>query len=116
VHSLLKECDVHTLAHLPTGIFCSQGVKANVLFLDRRPGANDPWTRWVGVYDLRANGHFTLKPRRLTRTDLDEFVACYQPGDRNTRTATWSESTVDGRWRRSRMCSGIWSSEWERGE
>ncbi|MCW5890196.1 MAG: ATP-binding protein [bacterium] len=43
--------------------------------------------------------HFTLKTKRMTRADLDEFVACYRPGDRNQRQATWSEATPDGRWR-----------------
>ena len=35
----------------------------------------------------------------MTRADLDEFVACYRPGTRHTREATWSEQTPDGRWR-----------------
>lgn len=38
---LLTEYDVHTLLRLPTGIFYAGGVKANVLFFDRkqaRPG------------------------------------------------------------------------------
>ena len=34
---LLRDFDVHTLLRLPTGIFYAQGVKANVLFFDRRP-------------------------------------------------------------------------------
>ena len=38
---LLHECDVHTLLRLPTGIFYAQGVKANVLFFDRKPGQRD---------------------------------------------------------------------------
>ena len=97
--NLLRECEVHTLLRLPTGIFYAQGVKANVLFFDRRPGAKAPWTRTVWVYDLRTNKHFTLKTRRMTRADLDEFVACYRPGARQTREATWSEQTPDGRWR-----------------
>ncbi len=97
--NLLRECDVHTLLRLPTGIFYAQGVKANVLFFDRRPGAKEPWTRRVWVYDLRTNKHFTLKTRRMTRADLDEFVACYRPGDRHTREATWSEQNPEGRWR-----------------
>jgi type I restriction enzyme M protein len=97
--NLLKECEVHTLLRLPTGIFYAQGVKANVLFFDRRPGAKDPWTKKVWVYDLRTNVHFTLKTKRMTRADLDEFVACYRPGDRNQRHATWSAATPDGRWR-----------------
>jgi len=97
--NLLKECDVHTLLRLPTGIFYAQGVKANVLFFDRKPGAKDPWTKAVWVYDLRTNKHFTLRTRRLTRGDLDEFVRCYRPGDRHRRKATWSEKTPDERWR-----------------
>jgi type I restriction enzyme M protein len=96
---LLHECDVHTLLRLPTGIFYAQGVKANVLFFDRRPGAKDPWTKTVWVYDQRTNRHFTLKTRRMTRTDLDEFVECYRPGERQKRKATWSEDNPDGRWR-----------------
>ena len=35
----------------------------------------------------------------MARADLDEFVACYRPGDRNQRQATWSEATPEGRWR-----------------
>lgn len=96
---LLHECDVHTLLRLPTGIFYAQGVKANVLFFDRKPGAKEPWTRQVWVYDLRTNRHFTLKTQRLARADLDEFVACYRPGDRHRRTATWTPETPEGRWR-----------------
>ena len=97
--NLLKECEVHTLLRLPTGIFYAQGVKANVLFFDRRPGAKEPWTKAVWVYDLRTNKHFTLKTKRMTRADLDEFVECYRPDDRHNRKATWSEETPDGRWR-----------------
>ncbi len=97
--NLLKECDLHTILRLPTGIFYAQGVKANVLFFDRKPGAPEPWTKTVWVYDLRTNRHFTLKTKRLVRADLDEFVECYRPGDRHTRKATWSEETPDGRWR-----------------
>ena len=96
---LLQECDVHTLLRLPTGIFYAQGVKANVIFFERRPGAKDPWTKAVWYYDLRTNVHFTLKQHRLTRADLDEFVSCYQPGARHARVPTWSEETPDGRWR-----------------
>ena len=49
---LLQECEVHTLLRLPTGIFYAQGVKANVLFFDRKPGAKEPWTKKVWIYDL----------------------------------------------------------------
>jgi type I restriction enzyme M protein len=39
---LLHECDVHTLLRLPTGVFYAQGVKANVLFFDRKPRVKRP--------------------------------------------------------------------------
>ena len=41
---LLDGYDFHTLLRLPTGIFYKQGVKANVLFFDRRPAAATPWS------------------------------------------------------------------------
>ena len=96
---LLHECDVHTLLRLPTGIFYAQGVKANVLFFDRKPGRAKPWTKTLWVYDFRTNMHFTLKTKRMVRSNLDEFVECYKPGDRHTRKATWSEKKPEGRWR-----------------
>jgi len=97
---LLSECDVHTLLRLPTGIFYAQGVKANVLFFDRKPASETPWTRELWIYDLRTNQNFTLKTNMLARADLDEFVACYNPANRHERAATWSEASSDGRWRR----------------
>jgi len=33
---------------LPTGIFYAGGVKANVLFFDRKPPSENPWTRSYG--------------------------------------------------------------------
>ena len=74
---LLKQADVHTLLRLPTGIFYAQGVKANVLFFDRKPAQEEPWTQKLWIYDLRTNLHFTLKESTLKRSDLDDFVACY---------------------------------------
>ncbi len=85
---LLHECDVHTLLRLPTGIFYAQGVKANVLFFDRKPGSDTASTKDLWIYDLRTNKHFTLKTNPLTRTDLDDFVECYRPGARAKRVET----------------------------
>ncbi|HEY3285157.1 MAG TPA: class I SAM-dependent DNA methyltransferase [Armatimonadota bacterium] len=96
---LLQECDVHTLLRLPTGIFYAQGVKANVLFFDRKPGSEIPWTRELWVYDFRTNQSFTLKTNPLKREDLDEFVACYHADNRHERQATWTPETPEGRWR-----------------
>ncbi len=83
---LLHECDVHTLLRLPTGIFYAQGVKANVLFFDRKPASEKPWTSKLWIYDFRTNQHFTLKTNPLKRADLDDFVACYSPKNHHKRT------------------------------
>jgi type I restriction enzyme M protein len=96
---LLQQCDVHTLLRLPTGVFYAQGVKANVLFFDRKPGRDAAWTEKLWIYDLRTNMHFTLKTNPLKRTDLDEFVECFNPANRHDRKPTWSEETQTGRWR-----------------
>src|SRR5947207_12038416 len=96
---LLKQADVHTLLRLPTGIFYAQGVKANVLFFDRKPAAEKSWTDKLWIYDLRTNKHFTLKENPLKRSDLDDFVTCYNPKNRHERESTWSEENPQGRWR-----------------
>jgi type I restriction enzyme M protein len=82
---LLKQADMHTLLRLPTGIFYAQGVKANVLFFDRKPAQEKPWTQKLWIYDLRTNLHFTLKENTLKRSDLDDFVGCYNPKNRHSR-------------------------------
>ncbi len=85
---LLAECDVHTLLRLPTGIFYAQGVKANVLFFDKKPASEKPWTEKLWVYDLRTNKHFTLKENQLQYKDLDDFIRCYNPENRYEREET----------------------------
>ena len=77
---LLADYDLHTMLRLPTGIFYAQGVKANVLFFDKKPASERPWTSKLWVYDLRTNQHFTLKQSPLRRHHLDDFVASYLPG------------------------------------
>jgi len=77
---LLKEFDVHTLLRLPTGIFYAGGVKANVLFFDKRPASETPWTEQLWVYDFRTNEHFTLKENQLRHEHLRDFVDRYAPG------------------------------------
>ncbi len=49
-HELLKQADVHTLLRLPTGIFYVRGVKANVVFFERKPAQEKPWTNKVWIY------------------------------------------------------------------
>jgi type I restriction enzyme M protein len=82
---LLHECDVHTLRRLPTGIFYAGGVKANVLFFDRKPASETPWTKKLWIYDFRTNQHFTLKERPLRYEDLSDFIRAYNPANRHTR-------------------------------
>lgn len=82
---LLKNFDFHTLLRLPTGIFYKQGVKANVLFFDKRPPSEEASTSALWIYDLRTNKRFTLKERPMARGDLDDFVACYRSGRRFER-------------------------------
>ena len=76
---LLEQFVFHTLLRLPTGIFYKQGVKANVLFFDKRPPRADgkPNTKVLWIYDFRTNKNFTLKENPLKVSDLDDFVTCY---------------------------------------
>jgi len=97
--NLLQKCRVHTLLRLPTGIWYSPGVKANVIFFDKKEGRAEAWTDKLWVYDLRTNLHFTLKQSPIQRKDFDEFVECYKPGRMHERKATWSENSPEGRWR-----------------
>ena len=85
---LLHNFDFHTLVRLPTGIFYKQGVKANVLFFDKKRVSAEPNTKDFWIYDLRTNQRFTLKERPMTRADLDDFVACYKSGRRHERAET----------------------------
>ena len=85
---LLKRCNVHTLLRLPTGIFYAQGVKANVLFFDRREASENPWTKDLWIYDLRTNMHFTLKTNPLAEKDLKDFIKVYKAPSRLRRKKT----------------------------
>jgi hypothetical protein len=61
-HELLKQADIHTLLRLPTGIFYAQGVKADVLFFDRKPVAEK-----VEVFRLKSI--VVLEKTRFNRED-----------------------------------------------
>jgi type I restriction enzyme M protein len=97
---LLEITDLHTILRLPTGIFYKPGVKANVIFFDKRPASAEMQTKDVWVYDFRTNIHFTLKQRPLTDADLEDFVQCYNAPNRYDRHETWSEENPDGRFRK----------------
>lgn len=97
---LMKQTELHTILRLPTGIFYAQGVKANVLFFDKKPANKAAWTKDVWIYDYRTNIHHTLKKKPLRLEDLRDFITLYNPDNRHQRQETWSEETPDGRWRK----------------
>ena len=82
---LMETCDLHTILRLPTGLFYAQGVKANVLFFDKKEASKEASTKKVWIYDLRTNKHFTLKTNPLSKKDLEDFVGCYCADDRSER-------------------------------
>lgn len=95
---LLADFELHTMLRLPTGIFYAQGVKANVLFFDKKPASEHPWTSKLWVYDLRTNQHFTLKQNPLRRSHLDDFVESYlsgKPRDERVESTRWHAYSYD---------------------
>lgn len=97
---LLQTTDLHTILRLPTGIFYKPGVKANVIFFDKKPASPDRQTKDIWIYDFRTNIHFTLKQHPMSDADLQDFISCYNPENRHERKETWSEENPDGRWRK----------------
>lgn len=98
---LLETTALHTILRLPTGIFYAQGVKANVLFFEKKTASPTNQTKEVWIYDLRSDMHFTLKKNPLKESDLTEFIACYNPKNRHEREEIYDAATnPNGRWRR----------------
>lgn len=85
---LMQTCDLHTILRLPTGLFYAQGVKANVLFFDKKSASEKAATSKIWIYDLRTNIHFTLKENTLKFDDLKDFIKCYNPENRFSRKET----------------------------
>ncbi len=85
---LMETCDLHTILRLPTGLFYAQGVKANVLFFDKKAAQKEAATSKVWIYDLRTNKHFTLKESNMKLEDLQDFVKCYNSENRHQRKET----------------------------
>ncbi len=86
--TLLQRCDVHTLLRLPIGIWYSPGVKANVLFFDKKPVTKPPATKEVWVYDLRSNRNFSVRQNPIGPEDLTDFIHCYRADDPTRRKET----------------------------
>lgn len=93
---LLDDFNLHTILRLPGGIFYSQGVKANVLFFEK----GTP-TKELYIYDYRTDIKHTLVTNPLKRSDLDDFVKCYNADDLSARQETYNKDTnPNGRWRK----------------
>jgi type I restriction enzyme M protein len=96
---LMQTCNLHTILRLPTGLFYAQGVKANVLFFDKKAASDKPQTSEIWIYDMRTNNHFTLKEHQMKYDDLKDFIECYKADNIHERKQTWSEKNPDGRWK-----------------
>lgn len=93
---LLEDFNLHTILRLPTGIFYANGVKANVLFFIKGSKTNSIW-----YYDYRTNIKHTLVTKKMTRANLDDFVACYNADNIDARNETYNaETNPNGRWRK----------------
>jgi type I restriction enzyme M protein len=91
---MLKECNLHTILRLPTGIFYAQGVKTNVIFFTKRvEGTTETW-----IYDLRTNMPTFGRSNHLKLQQFDDFVAAY--GDDPNGYGTRTDRGTGGRFRR----------------
>jgi type I restriction enzyme M protein len=93
---IMEDCDVHTILRLPRGTFTpySQGVKANVIFLQKGKKTENVW-----LYDCRANiPGITKKDRPLTLAHFDEFQKCY--GDKPDGSSKRKELGEEGRFKK----------------
>jgi type I restriction enzyme M protein len=93
---MMDLCNVHTLLRLPTGIFYSQGVKTNVLFLTRGK-ADSGNTTGVWVYDMRANMDAFGKTKPLTVSDFKPFEKAF--GNDRHGNAQRNDEGGEGRFR-----------------
>lgn len=97
---LLEETNLHTILRLPTGIFYANGVKVNVLFLEKKSGGEQPKTKEIWFYDYRTNIHHTLKKYPLQFEHLKSFLECYHSKDRQKTLETWNDKNLFGRFRK----------------
>ncbi|MER9241249.1 N-6 DNA methylase [Mesorhizobium sp. M0633] len=100
---MLRECKVHTILRLPTGIFYAQGVKTNVIFLQKgakpnRASIKVDETKEVWFYDLRNQMPQFGKTNQLTPGHFQEFIAAY--GDDPDGNADRQDEGEGGRFRK----------------
>ena len=93
---IMQDCRVHTILRLPRGTFTpySQGVKANVIFLQKGMPTIETW-----IFDARSNvPGITKKDRPLTAEHFKEFEKCY--GNDPNGLAKRKELGEQGRFRK----------------
>ena len=94
---VMQDCNLHTVMRLPRGTFTpySQGVKANVIFLQKGLPTENVW-----IYDNRSNIEgITKKDRPLTLKHFEEFEKCY--GDNPNGQSMRAEASSEGeRWKK----------------
>ena len=93
---LMQDCNLHTILRLPRGTFTpyAQGVKANVIFLQKGLPTENVW-----IFDARSNVEgITKKDRPLTAKHFEEFEKCYgaDPNGQSKR----KDLGEDGRFRK----------------
>lgn len=91
---MLETCDVHTILRLPPGIFYAQGVKTNVIFLNKSATG----TEAVWIYDLRSNSPAFGRSNPLDQSHFGDFIAAF--GDHADGTAKRKDQGISGRFRR----------------
>jgi type I restriction enzyme M protein len=72
---VMQDCNLHTILRLPRGTFTpyAQGVKANVVFLQKGLPTENVW-----IFDGRSNVEgITKKDRPLSDRHFEEFEKCY---------------------------------------
>ncbi len=93
---VMQDCRVHTVLRLPRGTFTpySQGVKANVIFLQKGMPTTEVW-----IYDARSNvPGITKKDRPLSAEHFAEFEKCY--GNDPNGLARRKDQGDEGRFRK----------------
>ena len=86
---VMQDCNVHTILRLPRGTFTpySQGVKANVVFLQKGVSTEHTW-----IFDARSNVPIvTKKDRPLTDEHFREFETAYGANPNGTSNRLLSE-------------------------
>ena len=97
--ALLTQFNLHTILHLPAGIFFVDQINTYILFFTKGEPTQEIWH-----YDLHTNQNFTTVHNPLKRQHLEDFIKCYNPTGKGTfgpRSETYHpELNPNGRWRK----------------